>query len=316
MTMEEAIRRFILAKRSENLSPSTIRAYKADLFELSKFMGLQQGPELLSREVVRAFLAMMHRLGTSKKTAIRRLSAIKSLVRWGVLENVITEDNFDRITTIKRPKSPIKLPQIPSEQEMAILLDGDFPTAFPERDRLLLELMYGSGLRVSEAAHIRVDDLRPEQSAILINGKGGPYGKSAKYRLVPLGAKSREALAGYLPVRDRMLNQNGTKTAALFFRVRGKNVKRAAGVLPINVRSVHRLVRYMSQVRGLVVMHPHLLRHACATHMLDHGCPLDVIQHILGHDRLDVTAHYAQVSTRLMMREYNYAHPHALKIPA
>jgi integrase/recombinase XerC len=309
MTMQEAIRRFLLAKRSENLSPNTVRAYKADLFELQKFMGLQEGPELLSREVVRAFLAMMHRLGTSKKTAIRRLSAIKSFVRWGVAENVITDDNFDRIPTIKRPKSPLKLPQVPSEQEMAILLDGDFPTAFPERDRLLLELMYGSGLRVSEAAQILLDDLRPEQNAILINGKGGPYGKSAKYRLVPLSAKSREALTAYLPVRDRTIN--GTKTKALFFRVRGKNTKRAASSLPISVRSVHRVVRYMSQVRGLAVMHPHLLRHACATHMLDHGCPLDVIQQILGHDHLDVTAHYAQVSTRLMLREYNHAHPHA-----
>src|ERR1700730_6321269 len=100
---------------------------------------------------------------------------------------------------------------------MKILLDGgDFPTAFPERDRLLLELMYGAGLRVSEATQIRLDDLRPEQDAILINGKGGPYGKNAKHRLVPLNPKSRSALDAYLVERDKVASTNKTEPRALF----------------------------------------------------------------------------------------------------
>jgi integrase/recombinase XerC len=110
-----------------------------------------------------------------------------------------------------------------------------------------------------------------------------------------------------------VLNKKKTETTALFFRVRGKfaHTKSAGSALPINVRSVHRMLLQITKVRGLPPMHPHLLRHACATHMLDHGCPLDVISHILGHDNIDVTAHYAQVSTRLMMTAYNSAHPHA-----
>jgi site-specific recombinase XerD len=310
MTMKEAIDRFLLCKRAENASPCTIRAYRADLEDLSNFIGNEQGPEQLSREIVRGFLALLYRRGAPEITAARKLSAIKSFVAWLGSEQIIDESNFDRITAIKRPKTPDTLPDVPSQEEMKILLDGgDFPTAFPERDRLLLELMYGDGLRVSEVAHIKLDDLRPEQNAILINGKGGPYGKSAKYRLVPLNPKSQEALDAYLIKREKMATVNGVRSQALFFAVRD----RYAGMeqRPINVRSVHRMLLHITKVRGLPPMHPHTLRHAAATHMLDNGCPLDVISQILGHDSLDVTAHYAQVSTRLMMQTYNAAHPHA-----
>jgi integrase/recombinase XerC len=202
---------------------------------------------------------------------------------------------------------PDTLPDVPSKEEMAVLLDGgDFPTVFPERDRLLCELMYGAGLRVSEAAHITLDDLRPEQKAILIHGKGGPYGTNAKQRLVPLNPHSRKALDEYLDARVRFLK---VETSVLFFAVRNRYEKSSTNIEPIDVRSISRMLLHMTQVRGLQPMHPHLLRHACATHMLDNGCPLDVIAQILGHDNLDATAHYAQVSTRLMMDTYNSAHP-------
>jgi integrase/recombinase XerC len=305
--MAEAIDRFLLVKRSENASPNTIRAYHGDLADLSNFIGTQQGPEQLSREVVRGFLAVLHRRGTAKSSANRKLSVFKSFAHWLRSDGIISEDGFDKIVTMKPPKSPNTLPDIPSQEQMAILLDGDFPTAFPQRDRLLLELLYGSGLRVSEAAQIRLGDLRLEQNAILINGKGGPYGKSAKFRLVPLNAKSRTALDVYLIEREKMAARHKLETEALFFAVRNRYFPANRG--PLNVRSVHRMLLHITQLRGLPPMHPHLLRHTCATHMLDNGCPLDVISNILGHDNLEVTAHYAQVSTRLMMKEYNRAHP-------
>jgi site-specific recombinase XerD len=114
-----------------------------------------------------------------------------------------------------------------------------------------------------------------------------------------------------LPKRSNFIKQTKTKTEALFFAVRNRYA--ADGKLQsINVRSVVRMLVLMTKVRGLQPMHPHLLRHACATHMLDNRCPLDVIAEVLGHDNLDVTAHYAQVSTRLMMEAYNSAHPYAL----
>jgi integrase/recombinase XerC len=247
--MKDAIERFLLVKRSENASPCTIRAYRADLEDLSKFIGIQQGPELLSREIVRGFLAMLHKRGAIKTTASRKLSAIKSFVRWLASEEIITDDTFEKLITIKRPKMPDTLPHVPSKEEMAVLLDGgDFPTAFPARDKLLCELMYGAGLRVSEAAHITLDDFRPEQKAILIHGKGGPYGKSAKQRLVPLNPHSRKALYEYLDARARVLKM---ETNVLFFAVRNRYVKSPGDIEPIDVRSISRMLLHMTKVRGL-----------------------------------------------------------------
>jgi site-specific recombinase XerD len=135
--------------------------------------------------------------------------------------------------------------------------------------------MYGCGLRVSEVAQVRLDDLRPEPNAILINGKDGPYAKNAKHRMVPLNPKSRGALDTYLVERERVANANKTKTRALFFRVRGKfaDTKCAGGTLPINVLSIARCYCTSPSCAAYPPMHPHLLRHACATHILDNGCP-------------------------------------------
>src|SRR5437588_9784786 len=120
--MRDAIERFLLVKRAENMSPNTIRAYGADLEDLSNFIGSQQGPELLSREIVRAFLALLHRRGTSKNTAARKLAAIKSFTTWLRNEGILCDDSFDRVISIKRPKVPDILPDIPSQEEMKILL--------------------------------------------------------------------------------------------------------------------------------------------------------------------------------------------------
>jgi integrase/recombinase XerC len=310
--MRRAIDRYILAKRAENAAPNTIRAYQADLIDLCNFMGPSQIPGRLSREIVRGFLSLLHRNGITKTTAVRKLAAIKSFSEWLRNEEVLDDDTYQKIALIRRMKLPDTLPDVPSHEEMRILLDGEFPTAFPERDRLILELLYGSGLRVSEAANIKVGDLRPEQRGILIRGKGGMFGLAAKERMVPMNPYSQAALDAYLRKRTKFMTKNDTKSDVLFFAVRN----RYAGdeLQSINVRSVSRMLLGMTKLRGLQPMHPHLLRHACATHMLDNGCPLDVIAEILGHDNLDVTAHYAQVSTRLMMAAYNSAHPYA-KIP-
>ncbi len=115
---------------------------------------------------------------------------------------------------------------------------------------------------------------------------------------MPLNPKSQKALDAYLVEREKAVRKNKLQTHAMFFAVRNRYNANTGD--PINVRSIHRMLLQITKMRGLQPMHPHLLRHACATHMLDNGCPLDVISHILGHDSLDVTAHYAQVSTRLM----------------
>ena len=130
-------------------------------------------------------------------------------------------------------------------------------------------------------------------------------------RLVLLNPKSRSALGTYLVRRAPVAKRDKIEPTTLFFPVRVWNRYAGVELKSLSTRSVDRMLLHMTKVRGLQPMHPHLLRPACATHKLDNGCPLDVISHILGHDNLDVTAHYAQVSTRLMMKEYNGAHPHA-----
>lgn len=123
-------------------------------------------------------------------------------------------------------------------------------------------------------------------------------GKAGKYRLARLNPNSEQALGAYLQARTQRLNNLQIETDALFFGLRNSD----GG--SISVRSVHRMLLDITKVRGLPPMHPHLLRHACATHLLNNGCSLDVIADLLGHDNLDITAHYAQVSTRLMMDTY------------
>jgi integrase/recombinase XerC len=312
--MQPTIEEFLLKRRAENASPNTLRAYRADLEQLAQFIGGGEDWYIhLSRAVVRGFLAWLSKREGEDSTRARKLCAVKAFVFWLRGEDFLTDESFDGITSLRRMKIAKKLPDVPSEEEMATFLNGPFPTAFPERDKLICELLYSCGLRVSEAANIRLTDMRPEQSAILIHGKGGMYGKAAKLRLVPLNRVSQAALDEYLIARAKVLaghELRNLETDVLFFAVRNRYAK-GPSIEPIDVRSIRRLVLYMTQVRGLRPMHPHLLRHACATHLLDHGCPLDVIAKVLGHDNLDITAHYAQVSTRLMTTAYNGAHPHA-----
>jgi integrase/recombinase XerC len=141
--------------------------------------------------VVRAYIAHVANKGVEKATVQRKLAAVKSFIRWLTDEGLFPEAMEHKIVGrfgVAGPKLPVKIPPIPSEQEMAVLLDGEFPTAFPERDRLLLELLYSDGLRVAEASGLKVQDIRAEQGALLIHGKGN------KTRLAPIGAHLHKAL--------------------------------------------------------------------------------------------------------------------------
>jgi integrase/recombinase XerC len=303
--MEKAIERFLTAKRAENGSPCTVRAYRSDLFELMQFIGPHQGPRQLSRDIIRGFLAFLHGRGVAKTSIVRKLAAIRSFTKWLCEERILSDDVSDRIDALQGPRRPHTLPNVPSIEEMATLLDGDFPTAFPERDRLILELLYGDGLRVAEVVGINLEDLRPEQRAILIHGKG------KKDRLVPFNPHSAAALAVYTKKRRGMVRRGKIKSRALLLSVSPKSYMEQRKGKALNVRSVGRMLNQMTNARGLQRMHPHLLRHACATHLLENRCPLEVISQLLGHANLDTTAQYAQVSTRLMLSAYKAAHPHA-----
>jgi integrase/recombinase XerC len=169
--------------------------------------------------------------------------------------------------------------------------------AFPERDHLMLELLYGCGIRNSELTGIDLDDIRLSAEAILIRGKG------KKQRYVAFGDSVKSALATYLPARQRVLGETRKSTSALLINQRGGR---------ITTRSVGRIIKKIAVAKGLSPdVHPHTLRHAFGTHMLEEGADLRAIQELLGHERLATTQRYTQLSMKHVLQVYDQTHPRA-----
>jgi integrase/recombinase XerC len=182
---------------------------------------------------------------------------------------------------------------------MNFVLDGKMPetAAFPERDRLMLELLYGCGIRNSELTGINLDDIRLSAEAILIRGKG------KKERYVPFGDSVKVALASYLPARQATLVKKKKNTPTLLINRRGG---------PLTTRSVGRIIKQIAVAKGLSPdVHPHTLRHAFGTHMLEEGADLRAIQELLGHERLATTQRYTQLSMKHVLQVYDQTHPRA-----
>ena len=179
------------------------------------------------------------------------------------------------------------------------MLDGQMPetAAFPERDRLMLELLYGCGIRNSELTGINVDDIRLSSEAILIRGKG------KKERYVPFGESATIALSAYLPARQAILSETHKNSNALLINQRGDR---------LTTRSVGRIIKKIAVAKGLSPdVHPHTLHHAFGTHMLEEGADLRAIQELLGHERLATTQRYTQLSTKHVLQVYDQTHPRA-----
>jgi integrase/recombinase XerC len=185
-------------------------------------------------------------------------------------------------------------------EEMNSVLDADMPkeATFAERDRLILELLYGCGIRNSELTGINLEDVDRKQARMLVRGKG------KKQRLVPFGEAAQEAMRDYLPRRAEVLERNRrVQEVALMVNQRGTR---------LTSRSVGRIVKAIAVARGLPAeVHPHTLRHAFGTHMLEEGADLRAIQELLGHERLSTTQRYTQLTTRQMMKVYDDTHPRA-----
>ncbi len=182
---------------------------------------------------------------------------------------------------------------------MNFVIDGEMAeaAAFPERDRLMLELLYGCGIRNSELTGIHLDDIRLSAEAILIRGKG------KKERYVPFGDSVRTALAAYLPERQKVIGASGKHSVALLINLRGGQ---------LTTRSVGRIVKKIAVAKGLSPdVHPHTLRHAFGTHMLEEGADLRAIQELLGHERLATTQRYTQLSMKHVLEVYDRTHPRA-----
>lgn len=293
---ERAVDRFLQALRQRNASSHTIKAYAGDLQEFARYVGSRDW-ENIDHITVRGFLSRLYEKGLSKTSVARALAALRSLYRWLAQEGVVEQNPAALVAT---PKLPKKLPRVPTIEEMNSVLNGEMPeivAAFPERDRVLLELLYGCGIRNSELIGINLDDIRLSSEAILIRGKG------KKQRYVLFGDSAQAALGAYLPSRQELLSRLNRHSPALLINLRGGR---------LTTRSVGRIVKKIAIAKGLSPdVHPHTLRHAFGTHMLEEGADLRAIQEMLGHERLSTTQRYTQLSMKHVLQVYDQTHPRA-----
>ena len=307
--MDELIERYVNYLQNErNASPHTIRNYRSDLAQFRDF--LTKGKPDARVEVasidafrVRGFLASLFENERKKTSIARKLAALRAFFKFLSREQVLAENPALRVAT---PKLARTLPRIMTEEEMNNFLDRLFEaakSAAPEqsaalaRDRAILELLYASGLRVSELVGLDLRSVNFGDGMVLVRGKG------RKERIVPFGSKAKEAITAYLPIREKVLWETKTGSPALFLNARGRR---------LTTRSVDRLVKkYVRRFGPDLKASPHSLRHAFASHLLTEGADLRAIQEMLGHVSLSTTQKYTQVSIQQLIDVYDKTHPKA-----
>jgi integrase/recombinase XerC len=292
---QKTIDRFLRSLKERNSSPHTVKAYAKDLSYFAEYVGDTECKHV-DHLRVRGFLSQLYERGLSKTSVARALAAVRSLYRWMAREGMAEQNPAQLVAT---PRLPKKLPRVPTIEEMNTVLDSTMPeaAAFPERDRAILELLYGCGIRNSELVGINLDDVRWSGEAILVRGKG------KKERYVPFGEAARTALTAYLPQREKVLATRRRSTPALLINRRGGR---------LTTRSVGRIVKRIAVARGLSPdVHPHTLRHAFGAHLLEEGADLRAIQELLGHERLSTTQRYTQLSMKHVLDVYDRTHPRA-----
>ena len=305
---------------NRNASAHTVRAYESDLSQLLVHVaanaGIKRGqltPAHLDRDAIRSFLAELHKRGTARASAARKLAATRTFLRYLRREGLIDDDPGAMIAT---PKRDIRMPAHLSEQEMVALIGAaSEATPLGRRDRAILELFYASGLRLSELVGLDLDDVNLSGRMSRVLGKGG------KQRLVPFNTSTAKAIRAYLNDReaivrgrdgqegrerqDRPLSRQSRPRNPLFVNYRGGR---------LTVRSVDRLVRrYVAATSARMGISPHALRHSFATHLLQRGADLRAIQELLGHAQLSTTQRYTHVNAAQLLEVYKKSHPRAGK---
>jgi integrase/recombinase XerD len=282
-------------------APASISAYRRDLLAYERFLA-EHGVTLAQADVgvVEAYVAFLSETRRPTSTA-RALAAVRGLHRFCVDERGATLDPTEGVST---PRIPQAIPKALSEAEVELLLSaviGDDPRAL--RNRAILETLYATGMRISELSGLGLGDLD------LGRGLAVAYGKGSKERLVPIGRHAISALEAWLGQagRDVMAPARWarrTDAEAVFISTRGRRMSRQA-VWQV-VRAAARKVKLEDRVS------PHVLRHSCATHLLEHGADIRVVQELLGHATITTTQVYTKVSPELLRRVYEKAHPRAL----
>jgi integrase/recombinase XerC len=293
----QQIEAFLADRARRNDSPHTLRNYAADLRDFLEYLSPPQteppplaGIDLL---LLREWLASLYEREHKPATIRRKIAALRALFRYLSREGKIASDPA---RLLRLPKMPKTLPDVPNAEVTNALVDGVSNAALerpsPIRDRLLLELLYGCGLRISEAVGLDLEDFDQTERWLRVRGKG------RKERQVPYGTKAAEALQQWLSTRH-----SEREPRALFLNHRGTR---------LTDRGARSIVKfYATFVAGDSSIHPHTLRHAFATDLLSHGADLRSIQELLGHARLSTTQKYTQVSLTDLMRVYDNAHPKA-----
>lgn len=311
--MRELISRFLEYLTEErNYSPHTVRAYRGDLERFLAFLaefldrpaeGIDPGE--VDALAVRSFLAAMQRDGLGRKSQGRALSAVRSLFRFAAREGVV---EANPATGVRTPKTSRELPRHLRPGEIEELLEAPSTDeredgALPLRDAALLELLYATGLRVSELVSLDWRDLDLSSRMLRVLGKGG------KERMVPFGRQAATALREWLgawdEVRERRQGNAGgdPEVEPVFLNFRGGR---------LSDRSVRRVLdRQVERAAVAAGVHPHTLRHTFATHLLEGGADLRAIQELLGHSSLSTTQRYTHVEIQRLLDVYRKAHPRA-----
>ena len=288
--MKDHIDKFLKYLEIERAASShTLRAYRKDLEEFFKFVNIK--PEDVELADVRGFIAEQIKSGLNKTSVSRRLASIRSFFKF------LYREGYRRTNPAKlvsKPKLPKLLPRFLSVDDAFALVERPAGTGFlPARDRAILELLYSSGLRVSEISSLNIDDINTKEGFLKVKGKG------RKERMVPVGSKAIDAIKSYMVERIALKS----KDRFLFLNRRGKG---------LSDRGVRRLVVKYARMTGISgKIGPHALRHTFATHLLQGGADLRVIQELLGHSSLSTTQKYTHLDVTHLIDVYDKAHPFA-----
>lgn len=297
------VEEFLSALANERgASAHTLRAYDRELHNFAEYLvtrtGLGQPVAKIEHQQIRAYLGELYGRGLSKASVARALASIRSWFKWLARRGFVEQNPASLVAT---PKLPKHLPRVPTIEQMNRAVDSVSDEAtWPERDRVILELLYGCGIRNAELVGLNLGDIHWANETILIRGKG------RKERYVPLGDAAAMALRAYLPQRAERLSASGKTTDALLLNARMRGCGR------LTTRSVGRIVKHIAVAQGLPSdVHPHTLRHAFGTHMLEEGADLRAIQELLGHERLSTTQRYTQLTVGQVAEVYDRTHPRA-----
>jgi len=294
-------------------SAHTLRAYQRELHAFTAHVDAKHGKKQTARCIehtqIRAYLGTLYERGLSKASAARALAAIRSWFKWLARTGHVEQNVASLVST---PRLPKHLPRVPSIEQMNRVVDTvkEDAASWPARDKAIMELLYGCGIRNAELTGLNLDDIHWANEAILVRGKG------KKERYVPLGDAAALALRAYLAERSARLAAGrlakGPVTAALFINLQLRGLGKAGGQARLTTRSVGRIVKRIAILGGLSSdVHPHTLRHAFGTHLLEEGADLRAIQELLGHERLSTTQRYTQLTAAQLTQVYDRTHPRA-----